>query len=168
MRNDLFYRLGVVQISLPLLRERKNDIPLLVNYYIDYYNRHGNKKIDRCSELALKMFITHSWPGNVRELRNAVEYAFNMAKGREITMHDIPVHIIDSKKSGSEAVSMGTGSRTNNAEFDGSSLTEQVEKYEKDIIMKVYSDSPNITEAAEKLKLSRQALSYKMKKYGLI
>lgn len=168
MRSDLFYRLGVVQISLPLLKERKNDIPLLVEYYIDYYNKLGTKKIDKCSELALKMFITHNWPGNVRELKNAVEYAFNMAKSREITMHDIPTHIINYRKNGSEAVDIGTGNIAKQIEFDGSSLTEQVEKYEKGIIMKVYNESPNITAAADKLKLSRQALSYKMKKYGIL
>lgn len=168
MRSDLFYRLGVVQISLPLLKERKNDIPLLVDYYIDYYNKLGTKKIDKCSELALKMFITHNWPGNVRELKNAVEYAFNMAKSREITMHDIPTHIINYRKNGSEASDIGMGGIAKQIEFDGSSLTEQVEKYEKGIIMKVYNDSPNITAAADKLKLSRQALSYKMKKYGIL
>ena len=83
-------------------------------------------------------------------------------------MHDIPTHIINYRKNGSEAVDIGTGNIAKQIEFDGSSLTEQVEKYEKGIIMKVYNESPNITAAADKLKLSRQALSYKMKKYGIL
>lgn len=167
IRGDLFYRLGVVQMSLPLLKERKDDIPLLVDYYIDYYNKHNGKNIERCSELALKILITYNWPGNVRELRNAIEYAFNMAKGSEITMHDLPNHIISAGKSNKSKV-IGTKNAVNNIEFDGTSLTEQMEKYEKTIIMKVYNESKNITAAADKLKLSRQALSYKMKKYGIL
>ena len=86
----------------------------------------------------------------------------------QITMHDIPAHIINYRKKSREAVDIGMGSISKQIEFDGSSLKEQVEKYEKDIITKVYKDSSNIKAAADKLKLSRQALSYKMKKYGIL
>lgn len=97
LREDLFYRLGVVQFRMPSLSERKADIPLLTDFFIKKYNAEMDKKVKGCTEIVKKLFLNYSWPGNVRELRNAIEYAFNMVRGDEITIPDIPEHIFYEK-----------------------------------------------------------------------
>jgi len=90
-RQDLFYRLNVVPIKLPALRQRAADIPLLVNYYVDSYNQEFRKRIRRVSPAAMERLKAYAWPGNIRELRNAVERAMLLAEGDELTTEDFPV-----------------------------------------------------------------------------
>jgi len=89
-REDLYYRLNVVNIHLPPLRERKEDILLLVSHFLDEYNKEFNKKIVALSTDVLKIFMDHSWPGNVRELKHVIEYAFVHCRKDIITVEDIP------------------------------------------------------------------------------
>lgn len=164
LRKDLYYRLGVVEIRLPQLQERKNDIPVLIRHYINVYNRKRGKQIRGCSELAQKLLLNYSWPGNVRELKNVIEYAFNMAQGDEITVRDIPEHLLYEKQSAGEG---GEPEFEMSFRDEGRSLTEMVEDFEKEMIRQACGSAPSLTAAAEKLRISRQALSYKMNKYGL-
>ncbi len=165
IRKDLYYRLGVFQIDLPLLKDRKEDIPLLIKHFISYYNRKGERKVQGCSELAEKLLMEYDWPGNVRELRNVIEYAFNMAKGKDITMTSLPEHFIYNRK---EEVHGAERPDWENELEGGGTLVSIVDSYESRIIEKILRESSNVTEAADKLGVSRQGLKYKMKKYGLV
>ena len=93
LRRDLFYRLGVVQLALPPLRKRPEDIPLLTDFYVEQYNRNMGRAISGVSELVRNALLAYDWPGNVRELRNAVESAFNLCTGATVQLNDIPRYI---------------------------------------------------------------------------
>lgn len=165
MRRDLYYRLSVVQIDLPPLMERKCDIPVLVDYYINYYNNRRGKNIKGCSDLVEKIFLNYSWPGNVRELRNVVEYAFNMAAGEEITVKDIPESLI---YDGNKDQNFGRPVfRPVELVKPDQSLAQMVEDYEKSVIEAVIREEHTLSRTAERLKMSRQSLSYKLQKYGI-
>ena len=92
-REDLFYRLKVFPIRVPPLRERRDDIPLLVNHFIEKGNRREGKAVRRAGSEAMKRIIEHPWMGNVRELENAIEHAFVLCEGDEIGLKDLPVEI---------------------------------------------------------------------------
>jgi len=94
-REDLYYRLKVFPIYLPPLRQRKDDIPLLVNHFIKIHNRNTNKKITRVSPSVMKAFFDYPWPGNVRELGNAIEHAFVLCAGEEIGVKELPAEILN-------------------------------------------------------------------------
>jgi len=94
-REDLYYRLKVFPIYLPPLRQRKEDIPLLVNHFIKIHNRNTGKNIKNVSQAVMKAFFDHAWPGNVRELGNAIEHAFVLCVGEEIDTQDLPVEILN-------------------------------------------------------------------------
>ena len=92
-REDLYYRLKVFPIYLPLLNSRKEDIPLLVNHFITINNKQTKNKVKGISRLALRSIMDYAWPGNVRELANAIEHAFVLCSNREIDIIDLPVEI---------------------------------------------------------------------------
>lgn len=92
-REDLYYRLKVVEIALPPLRERLEDIPLLVEHFISYFNQRFKKKIEGISNEVLNKFMNYPWPGNVRELEHVIEHAFVLCHGRVITIDHLPLEI---------------------------------------------------------------------------
>src|SRR4029077_13931889 len=87
-REDLYYRLNVVPIPLPALRERAGDIPLLLDYYVDSYNTEFKKRVEGIAPEAIARLQTYGWPGNIRELRNAVERAMMLGEGKILTTAD--------------------------------------------------------------------------------
>lgn len=89
-REDLYYRLNVLPISLPALRERSEDIPLLVDFFIQRSNNEFGSEISRCSEKALALLVKHSWPGNIRELENTIQRACLLAQGQQLRSSDFP------------------------------------------------------------------------------
>jgi len=89
-RQDLYYRLNVVEINLPPLREKTDDIPILTEHFIKKFNKKFNKNIINISKDVMKLFMTHKWPGNIRELEHVMEHAFIMADGSLITVRDLP------------------------------------------------------------------------------
>jgi DNA-binding NtrC family response regulator len=89
-REDLFYRLNVITVSLPALRERPTDVPLLAQHFLKHYGKKLNKRLDRISDDALEALVSNSWPGNVRELENVIERATVLARGTEVTLSDLP------------------------------------------------------------------------------
>lgn len=97
-REDLYYRLNVVPIQMPLLRERKEDIPLLVNHFLEKYGKKANHIMKKVSPEAMALIMEYSWPGNVRELENAVERAVTLSKKDEILPNDLPSMVIGMKK----------------------------------------------------------------------
>lgn len=145
-REDLFYRLNVISIHLPPLRERKEDILPLCSHFLAKYGEREGKNIQEFSRDAIQVFLDYDWPGNVRELQNAVEYAVILTKGNVIRKNCLPAHIRESYVSPS------------------SSLAEN----EKKLIAKVLEEcSWNKHEAARKLKITRSTLYSKVKRYGL-
>jgi PAS domain S-box-containing protein len=91
-RKDLYYRINVVRLKLPLLSERKEDIPLLVEHYIERFNKLQNKRVTGLSYEAMAVFMHHDWPGNIRELENAIEHAFILCPRGEIIPDHLPDH----------------------------------------------------------------------------
>ncbi|MEG1255446.1 sigma 54-interacting transcriptional regulator [Clostridium sp.] len=159
LRKDFYYRLSVIKIVVPPLRERVEDIPLLCEFFTNYYNEILFKNIKGISEDVIQGFLHHSWPGNVRELKNAIESAMNMVEGGEIlTKEYFGTKINCIVESSNELGYKGEVS-----------LNEYIDTVEKNIIEKIYlKNSNNVSKTSEELKISRQNLQYKLKKYKLI
>lgn len=166
IREDLFYRLNVVNIRLLPLRERKEDIMLYVKHFIDNYNQILNKKISGISKEVGELFLEYHWPGNVRELKHVIESSMNFATKEEIKLMHLPVYLSDNinikKKDNDE-----TSHINYNAEYS-TSLDDIIEKIEKELIIKALKKSGgNISKAANILKITRQRLHYKLDKYNI-
>lgn len=158
LREDLYYRLGVVQLDLPPLIERKDDIEILLPYFINFYNNNMNIFIESVAEEVRECFNYYSWPGNIRELKNAVETAFNNTSSKIITIDDIPKRI----REFTQPLPVSRNQLSN------LSLKDAVESYEKELIgHQLKNMNGKITEAAKKLGISKQLLKYKMEKYQL-
>ncbi|HIJ57667.1 MAG TPA: sigma-54-dependent Fis family transcriptional regulator [Deltaproteobacteria bacterium] len=154
-RNDLYYRINVVPIHLPPLRERLEDIPLLLGHFIDHYNRSHNRQIQGFSENALDATCRYPWPGNVRELRHMVEQIFVLEKTDTIRERHLPVNI--TRRRGTFDFSYRNG----NQELS-------LEGMEMRYIQFILSRTGGIRQqAADILKINRKTLSAKIKKYGL-
>lgn len=158
IREDLFYRLSTVLFDIPPLRERIVDIPLLVNYFIEQNNSKMNKNVLGVSSEVMELFMNYQWPGNVRELKNVIEGAFNVIGSSEIKKDDLPPHLLNNYSHQNERlISYG----------EDMSLPERLEEYEKRLLIQALDSTNNLTRAAEKLKITKQALNYKILKYGL-
>lgn len=157
LRQDLFYRLSVIQFFVPPLRNRKADIPLLTEHFISYYNEKMNKNVKHADSAVKKIFMDYSWPGNVRELRNVIEFAFNMTENEYIKKTDIPEYL----KLYKQRVLM------QHRELIGDGLAEIVGEYEKSIIVETLKNVRTLSEAASELKITRQAIRYKIDKYDI-
>jgi two-component system response regulator HydG len=152
-REDLFYRLSVVPIRLPALRERKEDIPLLVDHFLQKYNKRTKKSITGVSAQALKALKEYDWPGNIRELENTIERAVVLSQGDGIELEDLMYHGISA---GATAM--------------GSILlkSQTLEGMEKEYIKAVLrAQNGNRTRAAEVLGIDRKTLWAKIKKYKI-
>lgn len=153
-REDLYYRLNVIPIFIPPLRERKEDIPLLTEYLINKYNNILNKNIIGVDEKVKEIFMSYNWPGNVRELENVIEYAMNMERGQIITEESIPKNIKDDLSI-----------------IYSSSLDQLVADYEKKIILehakKFGSSKKDKEKLAEDLGISIATLYRKLRAHNI-
>ena len=165
LREDLFYRLSVVQLSLPPLRERVNDLFFLVNHFIGQYNQKMNRKILGIDEEVENLFRRYPWPGNVRELKNIIEGAFNVTDGGFIRLKDLPEYLVAA--AGRELDSMQGGIGAIDLDDPDFSIDKALADFEIAILEKALSQNRTMSEAAKKLKISKQALNYKLNKYGL-
>ena len=154
-REDLFYRLSVIPVSLPSLRERKEDVPLLVNYFLHKLaekNRSEKKIINR---EGMKLLIEYHWPGNIRELQNLVERLFVISSGKDIDPLLIAAHL--------------GGNVTLNNGYTNLPLEDAVSAFEKNMIIQAMKKSDGVkNRAAKLLGISTSVLYYKLEKYGLI
>lgn len=158
-REDLFYRLNVVPFRMPALRERKEDIPLLVEHFLNLFCRREGREIKAIAPEAVEMMQNYDWPGNVRELKNIVERLVIMTHGKTITGQQIPDYIVG-KEVREEARLEGFR--------DMSSLREAREEFEKEfIIQKLEENDWNISKTAETIELERSNLHRKIKSYGI-
>lgn len=156
-REDLYYRLNVVTISLPPLRERKEDIPLLIEHFLKKYNAENKKEVIGLSKEARNLLMQYDYPGNVRELENIIERAVVLCPGNIITVKDLPLSIQEFKM----GEFMEKAQRSRN-------LPGLVEEIEKQMIVNALKNNDGVqTKAAAELGISERVLRYKMKKYGL-
>jgi len=154
-REDLFYRLNVVPIGLPPLRERKEDMFLLIQHFIEHFNQKMAKNIHDISPEALEYLTDYAWPGNIRELENAIEHAFVRCREKEILVQHLPKLIKYSDQSSYKQTV--------------ESLSEPIKRTERGVLLKVLEDvNQNRQKAAQKLGLSKATLWRKMKKHGLL
>lgn len=154
-REDLFFRLNVVSIHVPPLRERKEDIPPLLDYFIDRYSKENKKKITGITAEAKSLLMQYDFPGNVRELENIIERAVVIARDEVISIADIPFGRIPHEEE-------------EDAYKANSSLRLALEDMEKRMIAEAMQKSgAHQTRAAEMLGISERVLRYKLKKYGL-
>src|SRR5438067_4689391 len=157
-RDDLFYRLNVININMPPLRERKEDIPALVEHFLAKHRYSATAQAAAISEEALKRLMEYEWPGNVRELENVIERAVVLSRGQIITSRELPFgdHEGDHEEEG-EDVSV-----------EKSYFKKSVAQFEKDLIMKALRDANgNRSKAAEMLGIYRRLLYAKIKEYAL-
>jgi arginine utilization regulatory protein len=160
IREDLFYRLSVVSIHIPPLRERPTDIPALTDYFIHGYNESMNRSIQGVSDLVMNLFREYAWKGNVRELRHTIEGAFNLAKGDVITLKDLPDYMVDVNASSGLVIPVSES-------ISSISLEEKLRDYEKGLICRALAENESYAEAARKLGITRQSLRYKIEKFCL-
>jgi two-component system NtrC family response regulator len=153
-REDLFYRLNVVVMNILPLRERKEDIPLLVDHFIERFSRDNGKEIKGVSVEAMDVLLKYNYPGNVRELENIVERAVVIARDSVISLRDLPFQELPSHAA--------EGARS----FKGS-MRSAIEEMEQEMIQKALDEADhNQTKAASILGISERMLRYKLKKYG--
>lgn len=157
-REDLYYRLNVVTVSLPPLRQRRRDIPVLIDSFLARYSAENDKPVDGLTREAMDALMRYDYPGNVRELQNILERAVVMARESRLSTHDLPPEVV-----------ARTGGRDVDeiAEISGG-LPDQVEALERQAIHAALARAGGVqSQAAELLGLTERNLRYKLKKYGL-
>jgi DNA-binding NtrC family response regulator len=164
-RKDLFYRLAVVPIVLPPLRDRTEDIPTLVRHFLEKYNRRLNKQIDGLEPAALAVLQAYAWPGNIRELENLIERVLLFADGPLIHLKDLPETLRGAATGTSfPALSSAASSETGLKDI----VRMHAAELEKDLITRALEETGgNVTRAAKLLQISRKSLQTKMKEFGL-
>ncbi len=170
-REDLYYRLAVVPISLPPLRDRKEDIPLLVTHFIGKYNQRLGKRVDRVDDDAMQMLLSYGWPGNIRELENLMERSVLFAEGPVILGSSLP-DALRERVAGPTVPIAAIGPLGAIAAPSGASMKEIVRhaqaELEKELISRALGETAgNVTRAAKRLQISRKSLQVKMKELGL-
>jgi PAS domain S-box-containing protein len=158
-RQDLYFRLNVIQILIPPLRDRTDDVLPLAQFFIEHYNRKFKRHIEGVSDQAAKMLLSHDWPGNVRELRNAIERAMILEESSLINSANLPL-AISHPDSGEPAASAASQAFP----ADGLSLEDN----ERSLLARALEKTNgNQTQAARLLRITRDTLRYKMKKFNL-
>lgn len=158
LREDLYYRLSVINIKTPSLRERKEDIPVFIDHFINKYSKILNKNIEKISEKTMYIFKNYNWPGNVRELEHAIEYGANIIDyNKTIISEDlIPEHIknnyINKNNNNNELIELEDFMRKNERKY---------------LIKALKKNNWNVTQTAKVLNIKRQSLQYRMNKYDI-
>jgi DNA-binding NtrC family response regulator len=147
-REDLYYRLNVISFTMPSLKERREDIPILADHFLKKFTQEVNRGVDRISRTAMDELMLYEWPGNVRELSNAIERAVVVCRTRTITPEDLPIGGIDSEEEAKDHFSL--------------------DEVEKEHILKVLNQTGwNVSKTSELLGINRSTLYSKIKRYGL-
>ena len=183
-RSDLFYRLNVLPICLPPLRDRVEDIESLAIYMVQKFNRTHNRDVDKVSFGALSALQSYAWPGNIRELENVIEHAFIMERGNEISLNSLPDHIkqsfgkktvegatvVDAATVAPETIRIDVDPLQASMKFDTDNLNfpDLKEKFEKEFLVKALQTyGGKINKTAEKTRMTKVTLLRKIEKYGI-
>jgi two-component system, NtrC family, response regulator AtoC len=165
-REDLYYRLNVVPIFLPPLRERREDIPLLVEHFREKYNARLRKNVEKIEDEALACLMAYPWPGNIRELENVLERTILFAEGPRISLAELPPSL---RKAAGEAPPPAQEPAQSGPPGSLKEIVKgQVQAIERDLIVRgLEVTGGNVTRTAKLLKISRKSLQMKMKEFGL-
>ncbi|WP_304502588.1 sigma-54 interaction domain-containing protein [Brevibacillus daliensis] len=162
LRADLYYRLHVVSFTLPPLRDRREDIPLLTNHFIAKYNRLFELKVRGLHSQVEDWFFTYQWPGNIRELEHMIEAAMNLVEGDRIEQEDLPPSFITRMEGQVERDKMEQDKGIAHVTMTGT-LREVLHNTEKNLIMSAMNETNgNVLQAAKRLGIPRQTLQYKL------
>ena len=172
LRMDLFYRIGVVSIMLPSLRERRNELNELIRYFISEYNRCLHLNVTNISKNVLALFNNHNWPGNVRELKHVIEASMNMVgKGKTIRLKHLPSHIFPSEnkyiRRSDRAVDSSDSISRDLSMISFDLVKTQGLNEEKMIVNALKKYFGNAAKSAKSLGISPQSFHYKLKKYHI-
>jgi DNA-binding NtrC family response regulator len=160
-REDLYYRLKVIPVVIPPLRERRSDIPLLVHHFMENISKSRKKKIKGMSKDIVKAFMEYDWPGNVRELENIIERMIILSEGDELTIQDLPDKIIEKHHHEEDAVDPVIPE-------EGFSLNNAINEYERLLIVRALEKADWVKNRAAKiLNMNRTTLVEKIKKQGI-
>ncbi|HBV97506.1 MAG: Fis family transcriptional regulator [Peptococcaceae bacterium BICA1-7] len=152
-REDLYYRINVVTLTIPPLREREGDLDLLIRHFIVKFNRQFGIKVEGVDETSRRLLLNHRWPGNIRELENVVERAFNLLEGNIIKKEHLPLYLHKAKKKG---------------KIQSGGLPRLIDEIEKETILEALERcGGNKLQAAESLGISRAGLYKKMKRHNI-
>lgn len=152
-REDLYYRINVVTLTIPPLREREGDLDLLIRHFIEKFNRQFGISVKGVDETSRRLLLNHRWPGNIRELENVVERAFNLLEGNIIKKEHLPLYLQNAKKQG---------------KVQPGGLPKMIDEIEKEAILETLERcGGNKLQAAENLGISRAGLYKKMKRYNI-
>ena len=155
-REDLYYRLNVVNLNVPPLRERPSDIPLLAKYFVEKFSRKNKRQVHGITPQCMHLLQHYAWPGNVRELENAIERGVILMRGDYLEVDSLPL-----------ALTRQTGSRPD-SDTPGSTPPSSLEEAEKMVIARVLQETGgNRSETARRLNITRKTLLAKLRKYGL-
>lgn len=176
-REDLFYRLNVLALSLPPLRERKQDIPLLVRRFLKHFSEMHGKNVQRLSVAAARRLQEYHYPGNIRELENVVEHAVALCEGETVHEEHLPDYILRGERTSigsfSAATHAETGSesapsKTVRLELIGGNLDESLAAYEKSVILRALAEAGGVKKrAAHLLGINYRSFRHRLQKYGL-
>jgi nitrogen regulation protein NR(I) len=172
-REDLFYRLNVVPIHIPPLRERREDIPLLAEHFIAKFNDRLKKEITAITPEAIERLVAYQWPGNIRELENLMERTMLFCEGPEIRVSDLPPEVAGAPAAANAATlppaaAPGPEEVRPAPESLKEAVRAETERVERELIQRALdATAGNVTQAARKLKISRKSLQTKMKELGL-
>jgi arginine utilization regulatory protein len=154
LRLDLYYRLNVLSFQLPPLRQRKEDVLLLANYFIQLFNKSFASKVTRMSKELELLLLQHEWPGNVRELKHCIEYMMNVSDTSILQVQDLPVFF---------------NQRLNQKSITIPPLREALKAKEKQLLeLALQQTEGNVLKAAKLLQIPRQTLQYKLKNIKLL
>jgi len=163
-REDLYYRLKVIPVRLPTLRERREDIPLLIQHFLDHFNQEFRKNIKRVEPAAMERLTAYGWPGNIRELRNFIERVMILENKELIELKDLPRAMREGDEASAAAGGTGAGRAVS---VPVGELT--LEEMEREAIVRALEQvGHNQVRAAKLLGISRDTLRYRMKKFGLL
>ncbi len=167
MRRDLFYRLSTVQIRIPPLRERLEDLSVLVTYYFNVKKIQFAKRMDYVSPEVMELFRSYPWPGNVRELFHVLDYAINVVEEGVITTNDLPEYLVARTASQQERPALEAA--VPQQDVVSTKLEDLLGAYEHAVILQVLEHyGYNISRSAQSLGICRQSLAYRIKKYGIV
>jgi len=160
-RQDLYYRLVVFPITLPPLRDRREDIPMLVEHFLEKYARDAGKRVTRVEAQAMEAMATHGWPGNVRELENVIHRTLLVSSGLELTLDDLPPGIGGVQSAAVGGAQTASGARS-------ASGTMNLEELERETIVRAMEmNKGNLSDVARQLGIGRSTLYRKLEQYGL-
>jgi two-component system nitrogen regulation response regulator GlnG len=169
-RQDLFFRLNVFSINLPPLRDRAEDLPLLLDYFVSTYSRELGKQIPAVSEAVLSAFRRYSWPGNVRELQSVLKQSLLHMRGSVLTLDDLPPRLLAEVAAPASAANSGLDSFVDSRLQAGSTdlYAECLERMERELLTRVLQETHgNQVQAARILGITRGSLRTKIRSLGI-